>query len=325
MTFTVKYRNTSGIAVSEVFEAESRSDLFQILKTKGISAISVTSGGTKKTQKSVSSVKINGKVTAGVLVALVLLSVGFYFLTSTDNETAAAGAKPVETKKDISEVQTPDLPKVKEPEEKPAAPEIKREPAAWRNPNLTEAQRTAAYEKTLRDTKLQEQPTNRVFRTGVEQMMDWVFSTEIGEMPMPLPRIPDVDYVKLKEILESKNTILDTDSEKAAAAKETVDYAKKIFKEFIEKGGEPDDFLPYYHDELKAAWQTRQAAQNEIMKVLEAEPEIAQEYFDKVNASLDEKGIKRVIIPPRILMRLGVTLNQESIQGSNQAPQGENK
>lgn len=325
MTFTVKYRNTSGIAVSEVFEAESRSDLFQILKTKGISAISVTSGGTKKTQKSVSSVKINGKVTAGVLVALVLLAVGFYFLTSTDNETAAAGAKPVEIQKDFSEVQTPDLPKVKEPEEKPTAPEVKREPAAWRNPNLTEAQRTAAYEKTLRDSKQEGQPTNRVFRTGVEQMMDWVFSTEIGEMPMPLPRIPDVDYVKLKEILESKNTILDTDSEKAAAAKETVDYAKKIFKEFIEKGGEPDDFLPYYHDELKAAWQTRQAAQNEIMKVLEAEPEIAQEYFDKVNASLDEKGIKRVIIPPRILMRLGVTLNQESIQGSNQAPQGENK
>ena len=256
----------------------------------------------------------------GIVIVTVLSSKNDVKNVEVVKERPKKKAEPLTTTKAPEAIAKKDDPAPQVTPEKP-----KHKPPAWRNPNLTPEERSAAYEKSLAKPLSKDQPTNRVFRTGVEQMMDWVFSVEVGEMPIPLPRIPDVDYVKLKEILESKNTILDTDSDKVAQSKETVDYAKKIFKEFIDKGGEPDDFLAYYHDELKAAWQTRQVAQNEVMKILQTEPDLAQEYLDKVNASLAEKGIKRVIVPERILSRLGITLNQEPLQQPNPQVQGENR
>lgn len=329
MTFTVTYRDKSGQRVQEAFEAESRADLFAQLKERKINALRVDSGKPKVTRSSTVAISPKFLKLIAALLVVAVCAVVVITLLPSKNDVKNVEVVKERPKKKAETLTTTTAPKTIAKKEEPtpqATPEKpKHKPPAWRNPNLTPEERAAAYEKSLAKPLPQEQPTNRVFRTGVEEMMDWVFSVEVGEMPLPLPRIPDVDYVKLKEILESKNTILDTDSDKVAQSKETVDYAKKIFKEFIDKGGEPDDFLPYYHDELKAAWQTRQVAQNEVMKILQTEPELAQEYLDKVNASLAEKGIKRVIVPERILSRLGITLNQEPLQQPNPQAQGENR
>lgn len=329
MTFTVTYRDKSGLRVQEAFEAESRSELFAQLKERKINALRIDSGKPKVTRSSTVAISPKFLKLIAALLAVAVCAVVVITLLPTKSDVKNIEVVKEKPKKKAETLTTTTAPETIAKKDEPV-PQVtpekpKHKPPAWRNPNLTPEERTAAYEKSLDKPLSKDQPTNRVFRTGVEQMMDWVFSVELGEMPMPLPRIPDVDYVKLKEILESKNTILDTDSDRVAQSKETVDYAKKIFKEFIDKGGEPDDFLAYYHDELKAAWQTRQVAQNEVMKILQTEPELAQEYLDKVNASLAEKGIKRVIVPERILSRLGITLNQEPLQQPNPQVQGENR
>ena len=103
-----------------------------------------------------------------------------------------------------------------------------------------------------------------------------------------------------------ENPVRETDSERAAFAKETVDYAKKIFKEYLEKGGEPEGFLEYYHSELKEAYEIRKQAQESVNKIIAETPELTGDYIKKVNESLAEKGIKGIVVPVRTLLKNGL-------------------
>ena len=71
------------------------------------------------------------------------------------------------------------------------------------------------------------QGTNRIFRSGVEQVLNMIFNTEVGEMPPPLPRIHPTEENNMVAILISACDILDSDSERIRAKKQTVDFAKK--------------------------------------------------------------------------------------------------
>jgi len=199
---------------------------------------------------------------------------------------------------EVAETPTP-KPKAK------SAP--KRNGPNLRDPKLSDAKRDALYEKQLADMPIAPESTNRVFRTGTEQVMGWIFTAEVGDMPPPLPQISDFDLVHMQEILNMENPVRDTDSERAADAKETVDFAKKELKAYIEKGGDPQDFLQYYHDELKQAFRKRQEAQNQVLLVMKEDPDSALEYMEIVNKSLKEQGIKEVSVAPRTLKQYGIT------------------
>jgi len=203
----------------------------------------------------------------------------------------------------VEEVAKPEPPKAK-PKAKPAP---KRNTPNLRDPKMSDERREALYEKTLADMPIVPESTNRVFRTGTEQVMGWIFTTDIGDRPPPLPQISDYDLVHMQEILNMENPVRDTDNERAADAKQTVDFAKKELKAYIEKGGDPEEFLQYYHDELQQAYQKRQDAQNQVMMLMKEDPDSALEYMDLVNKSLKEQGIKEVTIAPRTLMRHGIT------------------
>jgi hypothetical protein len=154
-------------------------------------------------------------------------------------------------------------------------------------------------------------PSNRVFRTGTEQILSWIFTTELGDLPPPLPKIPDSEKAHFAKILLRDNPLTENDSEFSAAAKEMVQLAKKEMVEYIKKGGSPEEFLDYYRGELMQAYEMRKAVQQSIQKILKEEPEIALEYLNDVNKDLESRGIKKIKLHPKQLKHFGIEpLNQ---------------
>lgn len=137
--------------------------------------------------------------------------------------------------------------------------------------------------------------TNRTFKTGTEQLMSWVFSVTPGDMPMPIPPIGEEDRKNLAAILISKNPISEKDDEKTAFCKEQVDFAKKEMAKYIGEGGDPDDFLQYYFQELKLAFDKRNDAINQLQETHEEDPELAEQLREAINKKFEEEGIKKII------------------------------
>ena len=271
-------------------------------------------GKPKAPVKKAPSPKLIRGVLAGLVVVL-LAGGACWFLTRP---------APLPEKKPVPTVKQPKAPKptparVQKPAPAPTTNAVEKPvpvqppPAslAWRNKNLTDKQREDAYAKHLAETPLPNTSSNRLFRSGLEQAMGWVFTTDVGDMPPPLPRVPDFDLVHLQEILDSKSTVNEGDTEKHIDAKTTVDFAKEELKKYLEKGGTPDDFLQYYHDKLKSAFQERQMVQQQAIKVLQEDPALVDEFLKNANEGLAKKGIKAAVLPERLRRRV------ESMQRNN--------
>ena len=155
-----------------------------------------------------------------------------------------------------------------------------------------------------------EPASNRVYATGTEQVLDWVFTTELGDLPPILPSIPMYEEAHLVEILVNHNKILENDDERTIDGKETVGLAKEELIKFISEGGSAEEFLEYYHDQLRQAHQVRQTAQQSLFQVVREEPELARDYLDRINEQLAEKGIKPLAIPPKMAERFGVDIGE---------------
>lgn len=149
-------------------------------------------------------------------------------------------------------------------------------------------------------------PPDRLFATASEQVLSWIFTTELGAVPPPLPRIPIRDEAHMAEILTAPNPIFDGDGEKAREAKLTVELAKKELLKHIGEGGTVHTFLEYYRGELMRAHNEWMECQKSVLKVLAEEPDIAADYIREVNERLSVKGIRPVNLPPQIKNELGI-------------------
>lgn len=138
--------------------------------------------------------------------------------------------------------------------------------------------------------------TNHWFKSGTEQVMSWIFTTQLGDCPMPIPRLTDEERKNLVADLMSPNEINDSDDDMTKYAKEMVNTAKKEMMQYIHDGGDPDDFLQYYYDELNKAHQYRMEAINQGELVFEEDPELAKDFVGKVNERLAEQGIREISI-----------------------------
>lgn len=195
-----------------------------------------------------------------------------------------------------------------------------------KKPAIDMASKTPEERREIRFQKFKEKeldmtvPSNRVFRTGTEQIMSWIFTTEIGDLPPPLPKIPDSEMAHFAKILMSDNPLKEGDTEFTANAKEMVALAKKEMIDYIDKGGTPEEFFDYYRGQLVQAHEKRKNMRGEVMKVLREEPEIALQYLDEVNAELAKDGIKPIKLHPKQLKHFGITVDE-----NNNATQGEIK
>lgn len=151
-------------------------------------------------------------------------------------------------------------------------------------------------------------PTNRVFASGVEQVMSWIFTTNLGDMPPPLPQLSLFDEVHLAEIIIADNPVSEDDSDRVKDAKEMVGLAKDELAKFILEGGDVEDFLSYYRGKLMDAFNERQECQKQALLLLKEEPEIAGAFLEEINSRLEEKGIQPIEIPAPVLEKFGVEL-----------------
>ncbi len=312
------YRTEAGKLERMTLEASTRSDVFKQLEARGIKAISVTVAPEASGAKGVAGgLSASKGLWRGIIAALIVVvgAIGvFLFLV---REEPAAVAKPEETKKNIKKVVAEKKVEKKKKvvdtqaeEEK----EIRRRNAERRKmlKAMTPEERLDFLYKEAEQKPINLEPSsNRTFATGTEQVMGWIFNTTPGDMPPILPKIPLFEEAHLTEILFNKNEIKETDDERIAELKENVELAKKEMIKFIKEGGMPDEFLEYYRNILVDSHREFQSSQQEVFKMVREDPEGAAAYLEMVNKRLDEKGIKRVKIPPKMAEKFGVMIEAE--------------
>ena len=150
-------------------------------------------------------------------------------------------------------------------------------------------------------TKVHGVVTNRIHRrpgqgvatTSAEQTLLSLFSKARGEMPPPRPRLSQRDRDRLVEILISKTPVSKDDSEAVKMSKETLAAAKSAMIAFVKDGGEPEDFLDHYYNELDKCFRMRKDLERQIKKFVHegGSREDASIMFERMNESLEEKGI----------------------------------
>jgi len=170
--------------------------------------------------------------------------------------------------------------------------------------------------KEAKKKKINLEPaSNRVYATGTEQVMDWVFTTQLGDMPPILPKLPRFEEAHLIEILANQNEVRETDSARVRDGKEMVMLAKEELAKYLAEGGTAQEFLSYYHDKLREAHMQYQETERSVMKLAREEPEMLQDYLESVNKSLAEKGIKPVTIPRPLARHFGLELEDKYLRG----------
>ena len=289
----VTYRGKDGKQQVMELAAADRAEAFRLLQEQGISAIKVeeskgrrkSEGARKPRQLSGSLAVIKWLVAISILVA-VAFAVWFVFLADSNDKNTDT----VEKGRGLIK-ETPPVKSVKVEYQKPEKTGDKLKDALAE----VSAAEGALTIKAAPKIKIPQGYTNRTFTTGVEQLMSWVFSVEVGDMPMPIPPIGEEDREQLAIILVSKNEIKEGDSEMTAFCKEQVDFAKGEMREFIKQGGDPDEFLQYYFNQLRHAFEFRNEAQQQYDDMLAESPELADKFANEVNKLFDEKGIKHIL------------------------------
>ena len=141
-----------------------------------------------------------------------------------------------------------------------------------------------------------------IHRNSTEHIMSMVFTTGLGEMPLPLPRVPERDKKRMAEILLDKFQILPDDPD--AEEKKTINAVKDALGEHIRNGGDVDEFFAAYHRQLEMAHRERMDARNMILKTAkEGDTALAAEMLEKYNNNLESKGIKPINLPQWVIER----------------------
>ena len=310
MLFDISYRNakTGGREVLQI-EAPSKNGVWAELRARGITPISITEAKKRSSKtvkpKGASSNKAKIVMLAGV--ALIGI-VSVFFLMKQRPVVEQPLVKEKKQSGVVKEVK-PSIPKVEKVAPVEEAPKVDQEKAARiaKLKAMTPEERMQyLFEEAAKKPIDLTPSTNRIFKTGTEQVMSWIFTTELGAMPPPLPRIPIRDEAHMAEILMAKNPILEGDSEKAKEAKQMVELAKKELIKFIKEGGSVDEFFEYYRGELVQAHNEWKESQKSVLQVVREEPDLAADYIREVNDRLSAKGIRPVKLPPKLKEQLGI-------------------
>ena len=245
---------------------------------------------------------------AGVIVVLGA-AIAAWIVLSGSGDVPAQGTRHKPQGATIPEATPAAAPKAAEPAKDPKADE--RELRAKRREmfkKMTPDEKLDYLYKQAQERPLRAEPSsNRLYRTALEQQMDWVFTCELGSLPgLPPQEMSISDLAHLAEILISDNPVREGDTEEEIASKEAMAEAKKEFRQFIKDGGDPDDFLPHYYAQLVQAHEEWKEARKSALEVVKREPEIAADYIKTLNDKLQAKGIKKLQIPPKLLERYGV-------------------
>ena len=295
MTFAATYRDADGALREERLEASSRGECFAQMKARGIAPMSVKEGTPKGARKPTGRTgvpPVHGGDRIGRTPRAVTLPEEPTRSTALAKEVKPAAApKPVPVEEVVPPQENPNK-------------ALRQELA-----KMTKEERMDYAFKEMQNRKIPLEPkTNRIFRTGIEASMARIFMTQLGDPPPPpfTTVVPLRDEAHLAEILIAHNPVLETDTEAQKASKEMVALAKKEMMDYIKNGGNPEDFLKYYHGKLKEAFEFRRESMKSLIQVSRDDPSITAEYLDRLNKELADKGIKQIELNEKQRKRLGL-------------------
>ena len=328
MTFTATYRDADGALREERLEASSRGECFAQMKARGIAPMSVKEGTPKGARKPTGRTGVP-PVHGGdrnrqdarcpcrcavpwiLSAACVLLAVagGVWWWLGRTPRAVTLPEEPTRSTALAKEVKPAAAPKPVPVEEVVPPQENPNKALRQELAKMTKEERMDYAFKEMQNRKIPLEPkTNRIFRTGIEASMARIFMTQLGDPPPPpfTTVVPLRDEAHLAEILIAHNPVLETDTEAQKASKEMVALAKKEMMDYIKNGGNPEDFLKYYHGKLKEAFEFRRESMKSLIQVSRDDPSITAEYLDRLNKELADKGIKQIELNEKQRKRLGL-------------------
>ena len=295
MKFEYDAKTAVGQRVSGRLDASSRSEALRILRERGLTPLQVreASGQTAAAKNRFLSVPL-------LLGLAVLLTVVLFFVFRPNGAREDGKKKPTRPPVSVPAVpvQTNETPKapqaVRVPSPKP--PQEVTPVATVPKPVATPKPRPATVVPPVEAVQTPPPPRRKpIFTNATEQVLSWIVSKRLGDMPPPIPRLPPDE--KVLETLNSVIEIHEGDDEATSELKENVAYAKEEMRKFMEEGGTAQEFVRQYHQQLQKAHQEWLAEQREYLRLRKENPDEAMAYAEETNKRLAKKGIKPLIIP----------------------------
>lgn len=306
MIWQVTYRGKDGKQLVGEFEAENRAELFRVLSGKGISAIRVGEGQSKRMRRP--RPMRPSKLMCFWVSVIVLIGIvfGMKFIIPGDEADVIKPTK--ESPKIISgasNVVTQSATKVEsrdpEPVKEQAQDLFHGVPVVFRsaqtNENGTVIERISTADgKKHRITH----PPKPVFSNPSDQLIAMAISgtdSRIGMPPLPISESVEEDF---RKSLETPIEIDDSDSDEVKLAKLNVRAVRESLKELISQGMTVREALQAHQDEVNRIADYHKDALSVYNEIKASEgTEAANAFLEQVNAKFDEDGMPVIKLPSR--------------------------
>lgn len=303
--FLYTARDVRGTLKRGRLQALDRIAVLKQLKEMGLTPVSVTENTNEKNNHHVYNLRLIIIGAVSIAVALIsikfLLNVQYLFKTkcqeNTDTPIVSVGSKKINTTMPETNIykqidpETTHLPLKEVPSGNKTAVSIKESFSSLR-PTTNMNELTASQDNLVPVTNSQ----LRVFSTTTEQVISWIANSRLGDPPPMLLVLPPGEDIQ--KILNTDIELYDNDNPDIEMIKINVAQAKQMLKDYVAQGGNAQDFLSYYHAELKKGYVKWRDAQTQLMKLIASgDKETAQKYAVEQNRELEKEGIKALNIP----------------------------
>ena len=308
MQFTVKYRKTGGVVDEIVIDAESRSAVFQELKKRGITAISVTEGAPKGRRAAASSRggAANGRtftrgIVAGLIVVIGAVCAWLYFAPATTSpdkpsqpkaekkpKAAQAPAKPRETAKPAPDTKPATTNKVATPAKPKVDPKERLDLVATTNAHgeVMERWRTADGKTHARLI-----PPKPIFDNPVDQALSIALSAPEGVALPPMPSLGPGADKEFADALMRPIVINDDDSESIKRAKILVQAGRTAMLEELKNGKSVNEVIQDHCRAVNDSVELRNEAARAYRELIDSgETEMAEKYREQANKIIEQSG-----------------------------------
>ncbi len=323
MRWRVTYRGKDGRQADDVFEAESRAELFKVLSGKGISAVRIEEyDGKKRVVRNRPTGKNSPSKTMIVALAAIAIIAGgaLWLVLGGNSGKSTQDVKTERPAKATSAAQPSPKPAVKPtvPEQQPAAPEkpepppYEKKPGQMQLPNgkiLTfpapkegETRKVYAYghmyecdsEGNFRDIT-----PRKLFHTAFEGNF---LGLAVEDKPFIPAFLKGLDQDEVKKILMKNYQPIGDETEEEMAQLKAYDDMRCAALQYMEEGGTFDEFVDYFANQVKKERQTQAMCLREVMTLYkEGKIAEAKEMAEAAVALKAKQGLKSFKLPPHVL------------------------
>lgn len=308
MEFTVKTRTAGGSFDYEVVEADSRAAVFQILKKRGISAVSVSEGANAPKRPAASG---NGKpspvrgIVAGLVV--VALAVVAYFALSPSEKPStperperpkAEKPKPAKPTADKGErpvrpqVSTTTAPATNAPAAKKVDPNERLDLVATTNKSGEVMERWRTPDGKTHARLI---PPPPIFDNVIDQTLSIALSVPTGHTLPPMPSLGPNSDKQFAEALKKPIKIKDDDPENVKKAKLLVQAGREAILDALASGKSVQEILADHCATVNDNAELRNQVAKEYRKlVADGDMEMAEQYRESANKVLEKSGAEPV-------------------------------